>query len=301
MRIFKLLLLFNCLFFPILALSFFTAAYVFRDQLKQSAGQQVLENARVMMETARASRLYTTKQVAPLLDHEQLKVNKANDNLFLILDAQLPEALKRAIDSIPRPKDKQVVENVRDQILANVREAPRDLPGREFFPQSIPFYGSTENFNYFRDRYPNYTYKEAALNPTNPRDRTADWEADVVNIFRNDPARTEVTGRRETPDGSFLYFSNPIRVDDASCLNCHSTPEKAPLEMIKLYGTANGFGWRLNDVIGAQIVSVPARLADAAADKAFTTILLWLVGILGLILVAANIIVAFLCSGRARS
>jgi len=201
MRIFKLLLLFNCVFIPILALTFFAAAYIIRDQLKNSAEQQVLENARVMMETARASRLYTTKQVAPLLDHEQTKVDKANDNVFQVLDEQLPEALKRAIDSIPRPKDKQVVENVRDQILTNVREAPRDLPGREFFPQSIPFYGSTENFNYFRDRYPNYSYKEAALNPTNPRDRTADWEADAVNIFRNDPARTEVTGRRETPDG----------------------------------------------------------------------------------------------------
>ena len=300
MRIFKLLLLFNCFFIPILALSLFAAAYVIRDQLKNSAQQQVLENARVMMETARASRLYTTKQVAPLLDHEQSRVDKANDNVFQILDAQLPEAIKKAIDSIPRPKDKQVVENVRDQIIADVREAPRDLPGHEFFPQSIPFYGSTENFNYFRNRYPDYTYKEAALNPTNLRDRTADWEADVVNIFRNDPAKTEVTGRRETPDGSVLYFCNPIRVDDASCLICHSTPEKAPLEMVKIYGTANGFGWRLNDVIGAQIVSVPAKLAAAAADKAFGTILLWLGGILGLILVAANIIVAFLCSRRPR-
>src|SRR5262249_40628507 len=123
---------------------------------------------------------------------------------------------------------------------------------------------------------------------------------DVVNTFRNDPARTEVTGRRETPDGSSLYFCTPIRVDDASCLICHSTPEKAPLEIVKIYGTANGFGWRLNDVVGAQIVSVPASLARAAADKAFRTILLWLGGIFGLLLLAANIIVAFLCSRRPR-
>ena len=127
-----------------------------------------------------------------------------------------------------------------------------------------------------------------------------DWEADVVNIFRNDPARTEVTGHRDTPDGASLYFSAPIRVDDASCLICHSTPETAPVEMVKIYGTANGFGWKLNDVIGAQIVSVPAKLADASADRALRTILLWFGGILGFVLVAANIIV-LLIFGRSSS
>jgi hypothetical protein len=78
------------------------------------------------------------------------------------------------------------------------------LPGSEFFPQSIPYYASTETFNYFRSQYPDYSYKEAALNPTNLRDRTADWEADVVNIFRNEPSRREVVGHRETPEGVSL-------------------------------------------------------------------------------------------------
>jgi Protein of unknown function (DUF3365) len=300
MRTVKFLIFFNLVFIPILVLSFFGAANIVRYQLQESAEQQVLENSRVMMETARASRSYTTKQIAPLLDHEQSKIDKANNNVFQILDMQLPAALQKAIDSIPHPKDKQVVENVRQQILDSVRQAPRDLPGPEFFPQSIPFYASTENFNYFRGHYPNYSYKEAALNPTNPRDRTVDWEADVVNIFRNDPSRTEVTGHRETPDGASLYFCAPIRVDDASCLICHSTPESAPVEMVKIYGTANGFGWKLNEVIGAQIVSVPAKLADVSADKALKTILLWLGGMLGFVLIAANIIIP-LCSGRSSS
>ena len=140
----------------------------------------------------------------------------------------------------------------------------------------------------------------SALNPTNPRDRTVDWEADVVNIFRNDPARTELTGHRETPDGDSLYFCAPIRVDDASCLTCHSTPETAPADMVKIYGSANGFGWKLNDVIGAQIVSIPAKLADASAERALKAILLWLGGILGFVLIAANII-GLLFFGRSSS
>jgi hypothetical protein len=115
MRTVKLLIFFNLVFIPILVLSFFGAAYIVRYQLQESAEQQVLENSRVMMETARASRSYTTKQIAPLLDHEQSKIDKANNNVFQILDMQLPAALQKAIDSIPHPKDKQVVANVRQQ------------------------------------------------------------------------------------------------------------------------------------------------------------------------------------------
>jgi hypothetical protein len=296
----KLLIFFDLVFIPILVLGFVAAAYVVREQLQKDAERQVLQDSRIMMETARASRLYTTKQIAPLLDHEQSRVDKANNNVFEILDKQLPAAIQKAIDGILRAKDKQAVENAQQLIIDGVREAPRDLPGHEFFPQSIPFYASTENFNYFRGQYPDFSYKEAALNPTNLRDRTVDWEADVVNIFRNDPARTEVTGRRETPDGTSLYFCAPIRVDDASCLTCHSTPEVAPPEMVKIYGTANGFGWKLNEVIGAQIVSVPAKLADISAENAFRIILLWLGGIFGLVFVAANILV-LLFAGRSRS
>ena len=36
-----------------------------------------------------------------------------------------------------------------------------------------------------RADHPDYTYKEAALNPTNPADRALDWEADFINNFRN--------------------------------------------------------------------------------------------------------------------
>jgi protein-histidine pros-kinase len=65
-------------------------------------------------------------------------------------------------------------------------------------------------------------------------------------------------------------------------------------------GTANGFGWKLNDVIGAQILSIPAKLADASAETALRAILLWLGGILGFVLVAANII-GLLSFGRSSS
>ena len=66
----KLLFLFNLLFIPILVLGFVGAGYILREQLREGAEKEVLQDSRIMMETARAPRLYTTKQIAPLLDHE---------------------------------------------------------------------------------------------------------------------------------------------------------------------------------------------------------------------------------------
>jgi dTDP-4-dehydrorhamnose reductase len=55
-----------------------------------------------------------------------------------------------------------------------------------------------------------------------------------------------------------------------SCLPCHSTVDAAPKTMIERYGPANGFGWILNDVIAAQIISVPTEIPVARAKEAFT-------------------------------
>ena len=79
-----------------------------------------------------------------------------------------------------------------------------------FIPQTIPFYGATEVFTYLRKTYPAYTYKEAALNPTNPRDRAADWEADIIQSFRNHPSQAQTIGERETP-GRTNHCSSPTR------------------------------------------------------------------------------------------
>src|SRR5262249_48925464 len=54
----------------------------------------------------------------------------------------------------------------------------------KFLPQSVPAFSATEQFNDLRKKYPEYFYKEATLNPTNPRDHATDWEVDVVNQFR---------------------------------------------------------------------------------------------------------------------
>jgi len=148
-----------------------------------------------------------------------------------------------------------------------------------FLPQSVPAFAATEVFNDLRKKYPDFAYKEAVLNPTNPRDHATDWEVDVVNQFRQTPSRTEVIGERDTTGGPSLFLARPIQIKDPSCLLCHNTPDEAPRTMIETYGSANGFGWKLNEIVGAQVVSIPTTVPAQRASYTLKVFLLSLAGV----------------------
>jgi len=144
-----------------------------------------------------------------------------------------------------------------------------------FLPQTIPFYAANATFRLLRASHPNYSLSEAALNPTNPDDRAEAWEADLINYFRNNPSQGEHVGQRGTPLGPVLYVANPI-VAGQGCMVCHSVPSLAPRSMVQHYGRDNGFGWTLNQVAGAQIVSVPMSVPIAIANRGFRDLLIGL-------------------------
>jgi protein-histidine pros-kinase len=159
-----------------------------------------------------------------------------------------------------------------------------------FLPQSVPSYAVQQTITELRKDYPDYSYKDAVLNPTNLRDRAVDWESDIIHEFRDHPENKSFNGIRDTPAGPSLYLAHPIRITDPNCLVCHTTPDMAPASLTRMYGSNNGFGWQLNDVIGAQVVSVPMRLPLERGH----TILMTFAGILGgvfiAVLLVANII-----------
>lgn len=163
-----------------------------------------------------------------------------------------------------------------------------------FLPQSVPAYSATEVFHSLRESFPEYSYKEATLNPTNPRDRATDWEADIVNEFRNSPDQTEVIGERDTPSGGSFFIARPIQIKNESCLVCHTTVENAPATMVERYGPANGFGWQLNEIVGAQIVSVPTQVPLERAARAFRTFMISLTLVFTFIFVVLNFMLYFM-------
>ena len=157
-----------------------------------------------------------------------------------------------------------------------------------FLPQSVPAFSATEVLARIQKNHPEYAYKEATLNPTNPRDRALAWEADVIAEFRKSADLKEFVGERDTPAGRALYIARPIRIADGACLRCHSTVETAPRTLVEKYGPANGFGWQLGEVVGAQMVSVPTAVPLARAHAAWALFMGMLSAVFVLIAVALN-------------
>ena len=157
-----------------------------------------------------------------------------------------------------------------------------------FLPQSVPAFSATEVLARIQKNHPEYAYKEATLNPTNPRDRALEWEADVIAEFRKSADLKEFVGERDTPAGRALYIARPIRIADGACLRCHSTVETAPRTRVEKYGPANGFGWQLGEVVGAQMVSVPTAVPLARAHAAWALFMGMLSAVFVLIAVALN-------------
>jgi protein-histidine pros-kinase len=162
-----------------------------------------------------------------------------------------------------------------------------------FMPQSVSAYSANEYFKLLRKKYPEYSYKEATLNPTNPGDRATDWEADIVRMFRQYPDRKELVDQRDTPAGRVLYIAKPLAIADPTCLECHDTPDRAPRTVIEQYGSDNGFGWKVNDIVAAQIISAPMQLPIQRANSAFTAFMLSLAAVFIVLIGAINAMLIF--------
>lgn len=156
----------------------------------------------------------------------------------------------------------QTMISVRDYTSTQVRPelADRLASEREFLPQTVPGYSAREVFEGLRQdsQYNEFFYKEATLNPTNLRDKADRFESEIVEKFRQSSNLSELKGYRSSPAGRLYYIARPLKITKESCLECHSTPEAAPASLIETYGAENGFGWELNEIVGAQMISVPA-------------------------------------------
>nr|WP_314539439.1 DUF3365 domain-containing protein [uncultured Massilia sp.] len=168
----------------------------------------------------------------------------------------------------------------------------------EFVPEAVPTFAAIEHLNELLKAYPDYTYKQATLNPINLRNRANDWETPLVHRLRANPATEELVGERATPGGPALYIARPIRITNAACLACHSTPEAAPRTMTDIYGTQHGFGWKMNETVGALVVSVPMTVPLQRASTLLHTYMWSLLGVFAFLFVALNVTVHLFVTRR---
>ena len=162
-----------------------------------------------------------------------------------------------------------------------------------FLPQSVPAWAAQTNFRAVQTQLADYSYRTVVLDPTNPADLPADWQHTVIDQMRADRSLKRVETERDTPSGRILSVSRPIIITDQACLACHSTPDAAPASLIDLYGNKNGFNWKLNEVLGASIVSVPMSVPLNQAWAVFDTVLIWLGAVFLLVLVLLNVMLEF--------
>jgi HAMP domain-containing protein len=224
---------FNLVILMACSIGFLVAAVVLGRNIENSAREQVIENARIMLTAANAIRNYTAHELVPLLSIER--------------DGQ-------------------------------------------FVPQTVPAYAAQRNFRDVQAAFEGYSYREATLNPTNLADRAQDWEADIIALFRNDPSKAEFVVQRESSIGPTINLARPITVRDEACLRCHSTPSAAPEVLTRTYGTLNGFGWKLNETIGAQIITLPMAVPLAMAESAYVTFLITLAVMFAVVFLILNLL-----------
>ncbi len=179
--------------------------------------------------------------------------------------------------------------SVRSYTVNEIRPLLAVQQRRQFIPQTVPAYAASRYVSQLQEKHPGYSYKEATLNPTNPANRAADWEADIINVFRQNSQEKEIIGERTTPTGRQLYMARPIQIKNPKCLSCHGKPSEAPETLVATYGNSNGFGWKLNEIVGAQVVSVPMSLPLERANESFATFMGALVGVFILIAVILNL------------
>lgn len=168
----------------------------------------------------------------------------------------------------------------------------KPMIGEHFYPQSVSAYAAKRNFDVIHSKFPDYAYREAALNPTNPQDQATDWEADIINDFRAHPGKEEDSFVRSTATGPMLELARPL-VNKPACMECHSTAASAPASMIALYGSDHGFGWKPGEIIGAQIVSVPMSASQLRAEHIRRLFLVPFLGFLVLLFVSINVLLHF--------
>jgi HAMP domain-containing protein len=133
------------------------------------------------------------------------------------------------------------------------------LPNRFITEGMSSSFGARNIFERIHKTYPQYYFKHAAPFPRNPINQADAFEMDVIEKFKNDPDLKAWKGFRIKGEEEKYSIMKPI-VAEQRCMRCHSDPAIAPQELLDRYGSENGFGRTVGEVIGTLTVSVPSSV-----------------------------------------
>jgi len=168
------------------------------------------------------------------------------------------------------------------------------LYGDFFDPKVLSFTyiarGIHQQLNVLRDEH-NITriyYKLATDNPRNKLNSASADEQNLLQYFRKNPGVKEYSSIVQENNHNYIFYAMPIQPNKDSCMKCHSTPDKAPAELIQQYGDKAGFGEKVGNIRAMISLKMPFDEELAEANRIFYLIMgmltLFLLSLFGIVL-----------------
>lgn len=184
--------------------------------------------------------------------------------------------------------EKSLIENVHEksQIILTELEATRRyvaetlrpriyslLSADEFVLEAMSTtYVSTQIMERFRNSFPDFSYKRAAVDARNPQNEADVFEREIMDRFRNNEEEKDWKGIVTRRQQRLFVRMIPLRVEE-SCLRCHGEKNDAPAKLLALYEGDRGFGRKLGDIAGMDVVFFPVEKAMSQIRHQAITVL----------------------------
>lgn len=120
---------------------------------------------------------------------------------------------------------------------------------------------------YGKDSHNRYYYKEAAINARSPQNEADDFERDFIERLNKDKNIQKLSGVKEFNGKPYFYTLMRGESMEEECMRCHSTPDKAPRDLIKTYGPTRSFNRSVGELVSAVSIHIPLAEAYSDANK----------------------------------
>jgi len=143
----------------------------------------------------------------------------------------------------------------------------------------------------YKTKSSDFYYKNAAIDARSPEN-----EADLIEraFLKEAKKIPDVLRRSDVVDFNgkpfFIYMrTNTSRIQEV-CLRCHSTPDKASADLIKLYGSKRSFGKKVGDTVSVLSVRIPLDSVYSSINTLTVNLFILLCGFAGFFFVVQFLI-----------
>jgi len=175
------------------------------------------------------------------------------------------------------------------QLKPNVMELTKPIRSWDYFDPAwmSSTYAVREMDKYFKElNEEDYYYKECAINARSPENEADEYEKAFIEELNTDPTLKEQSDIRTIGGKPYFVTLRRGEVMEAACLQCHSTPENAPGDLVAQYGPERSFGRYAGEVVSAISIRVPLETAYEHADQlSWTLSVLFLLFLIGLFII----------------